>query len=49
MRRQFFVYSYPVEIDRCIYCEGVWLDAQELEVLQYLYEHKEEFFDGEHF
>ncbi|MDD2866350.1 MAG: zinc metalloprotease HtpX, partial [Candidatus Omnitrophica bacterium] len=22
MRRQFFVYSYPVEIDRCVYCEG---------------------------
>lgn len=43
MRRQFFVYSYPVEIDRCIYCAGVWFDRQELEILQYIYEHKEQF------
>ncbi len=46
MRRQFFVYSYPVEIDRCIYCEGAWFDRQELEILQYLYEHREQFFEG---
>lgn len=45
MRRQFFVYSYPVEIDRCPYCEGVWFDRQELEILQYIYENKEKFFD----
>lgn len=43
MRRQFFVYSYPVEIDRCIYCDSVWFDQQELEILQYIYEHKEKF------
>ena len=49
MRRQFFVYSYPVEIDRCIHCEGAWFDRQELEILQYIYEHKEQFFDGENF
>lgn len=41
MHRQFFVYSYPVEIDRCINCSGVWFDKQELEILQYLFEHKE--------
>lgn len=45
MRRQFFVYSYPVEIDRCVSCEGIWFDKQELEVLQYIYENKERFFD----
>ncbi|MFH1201426.1 MAG: zinc metalloprotease HtpX [Candidatus Omnitrophota bacterium] len=49
MHRQFFVYSYPVEIDRCQYCAGVWFDKEELEALQYIYEHKERFFDGEHF
>ncbi len=49
MRRQFFVYSYPVEIDRCSRCGGIWFDKQELEVLQYIYENKEEFFDGENF
>lgn len=43
MRRQFFVYSYPVVIDRCVSCSGVWLDKDELEVLQYIYEHKEKF------
>jgi Zn-finger nucleic acid-binding protein len=43
MRRQFFVYSYPVEIDRCPYCTCVWLDKEELELLQYIYEHKEEY------
>jgi len=46
MRRQFFVYSYPVEIDRCISCGGLWFDKQELEVLQYIYENKDKFFDG---
>ncbi|MGE5279126.1 MAG: M48 family metalloprotease [Deltaproteobacteria bacterium] len=49
MRRQFFVYSYPVEIDRCISCGGLWFDKTELEVLQYIYEHKDKFFDGEGF
>lgn len=45
MRRQFYLYSYPIEIDRCVRCDGVWLDKLELEVLQYLYEHKEDLFD----
>jgi len=49
MRRQFFVYSYPVEIDRCVSCNGLWFDKQELEVLQYIYEHKDKFFDGQGF
>jgi hypothetical protein len=45
MRRQFFVYSYPVEIDRCISCDGIWFDKEELEILQYIYQKKEEYFD----
>ncbi|MBI5873682.1 MAG: M48 family metalloprotease [Candidatus Omnitrophica bacterium] len=49
MRRQFFVYSYPVEIDRCTRCDGIWLDKNELELLQYIFEHKEQFFDGKSF
>jgi heat shock protein HtpX len=49
MRRQYFVYSYPVEVDRCTYCDGLWFDKMELETLQYIYENKEKFFDGEPF
>ena len=44
MLRQFFVYSYPVEVDRCAYCGGTWFDKYELEILQYLYENKEVLF-----
>jgi Zn-finger nucleic acid-binding protein len=43
MLRQFFVYSYPVEIDRCIFCDWTWFDKQELELLQYIYQNKEKF------
>jgi heat shock protein HtpX len=43
MRRQFYVYSYPVMVDRCIICNGVWFEKNELELLQYLFEHKEDF------
>lgn len=49
MRRQFFVYSYPVEIDRCMYCTGIWFDKQELELLQYIYEHRDKYFNGKYF
>jgi len=47
MRRQFFAYSYPIEIDRCIFCSGIWFDKLELEILQYIYERKDKFFDTE--
>lgn len=40
MHRQLFVYSYPVEIDRCISCSGLWFDKSELEILQYIYQEK---------
>jgi LSD1 subclass zinc finger protein len=49
LRRQYFVYSYPVEIDRCISGDGIWFDRQELEILQYIYENKERFFDDTSF
>lgn len=47
MRRQFFVYSYPIEIDRCIGCGGVWFDKQELEILQHIYENYDKFLYAE--
>jgi len=43
MRRQFFVYSYPIEIDRCFSCDADWFDKQELEVLQCLYQNKDKY------
>ena len=42
MHRQFFNYSYPVEVDSCSNCQETWFDKDELEVLQYIYENKEE-------
>jgi heat shock protein HtpX len=41
MHRQFFNYSYPVEIDKCPKCEAIWLDKDELGILQYIYENKD--------
>lgn len=43
MFRQFFSYSYAVEIDQCQNCHGYWFDVQELEVLQYIYQNKDKF------
>lgn len=45
MLRQFFVQSYPVEVDRCSFCNASWFDRDELETLQYLYEHKEKLYE----
>lgn len=47
MRRGYYNSSYPVEVDRCINCSSVWLDRLELQLLQYIYEHREEFFRHE--
>ncbi|MDD4941006.1 MAG: zinc metalloprotease HtpX [Candidatus Omnitrophica bacterium] len=44
MRREFYAYSYAVEIDRCVRCKKVWFDKDELEILQYLFEHNKELF-----
>lgn len=46
MHREFFVYAYPVEIDNCCHCAGIWFDKEELELLQCLYEHKEDLFEA---
>jgi heat shock protein HtpX len=53
MHREFYAFSYPVEIDRCAVCKKVWFDKNELEILQYLFEHNKELFNvgdilGEH-
>jgi len=37
MKRSLFE-SYPVEVDVCDYCDSIWFDKDELEVLQYLVE-----------
>ena len=47
MLRQFFVYSYPVEVERCAYCGGTWFNKYQLEILQYLYENKEILFKSD--
>lgn len=38
MMRNFYTLAYLVEVDRCIFCDGVWFDKDELEVVQYLIE-----------
>jgi len=39
--RQFYTAAYPVEVEKCFQCGLTWLDHQELELLQYLYEKRE--------
>ncbi len=38
MLKTFYSLVYPVEVERCVFCQSVWLDKDELEVLQYLIE-----------
>ncbi len=38
MKRRFVNQQYLVEIDSCQACSRIWFDADELDVLQYLYE-----------
>lgn len=38
MIRGFYSLAYPVEVDRCVQCQFVWFDSDELEILQYLIE-----------
>jgi len=38
MRRKFFSYVYPIEIDECQMCQCVWFDKDELEILQCMFE-----------
>jgi len=41
MRRSFYTYQYLVEVDKCTRCTMVWLDKDELEIIQYLIEHSD--------
>ena len=41
MRRGFYTYQYLVEVDKCTRCTMVWLDKDELEIIQYLIEHSD--------
>ncbi|MBI4846729.1 MAG: M48 family metalloprotease [Candidatus Omnitrophica bacterium] len=38
MGRQFYNMDYIVEIDLCLYCDIIWFDKDELEILQFLHE-----------
>ncbi|MCM8787780.1 MAG: M48 family metalloprotease [Candidatus Omnitrophica bacterium] len=38
MRRRLFSYEAPVEIDVCIWCDIFWFDAEELDIMQVLYD-----------
>ncbi|MCU0650898.1 MAG: zf-TFIIB domain-containing protein, partial [Candidatus Omnitrophica bacterium] len=50
MHHEFYAFSYAVEIDRCLSCKKVWFGKNELEILQYLFEHNKELFQvGEFF
>ncbi len=40
MLKNFYTLVYPVEIDRCNHCQSVWFDKHELEILQYMVEHR---------
>lgn len=42
---KFFTDAYPVEVDQCWSCGYAWLDNQELELLQYLYERRRAWHD----
>ena len=41
MVRKFYSYAYHVEIDECNICKLTWFDADELEILQCLFEMEE--------
>lgn len=38
MLRRHYSYEYAVEVDRCLRCDLVWFDKDELEVLDILVE-----------
>ncbi len=38
MMRSFYNLAYPVEVDKCMRCNLIWFDRDELELLQYLIE-----------
>ncbi|MBF0522825.1 MAG: M48 family metalloprotease [Candidatus Omnitrophica bacterium] len=40
MVRRLFNRYYPVEVDKCPSCRGIWFEREELELIQYLFESK---------
>jgi len=40
MYRKFYSLTYFVDVEQCVFCGLTWLDRHELELLQYLYEHR---------
>jgi Zn-finger nucleic acid-binding protein len=40
MFRSFYSYAFLIELDKCSMCRVTWFDADELEMLQCLIEHK---------
>jgi len=38
LMRMFYSPVYQVEIDKCFYCDHIWFDPDELEILQCLIE-----------
>ena len=40
MVRNFYTMAYLIEVDRCSFCNHVWFDKDELEMVQYLIENK---------
>lgn len=46
--RKWYTESYPVQVEQCWSCSLAWLDAQELELLQYLYEKRQQRILEEH-
>ncbi len=43
--RKFYTEAYRVEVEQCWECGLTWLDRDELELLQYLYEHRRDLDD----
>jgi heat shock protein HtpX len=46
--RKYYTDAYPVEVEQCWECGLAWLDHQERELLQYLYEQRERHLLNEH-
>jgi Zn-finger nucleic acid-binding protein len=44
MHREFFLFSYPIEVDKCIYCGNLWFEKDQLQILEYIYQNKQRFF-----
>lgn len=38
MKHMFYNYVWPVEVDKCLTCQGIWLGKKEMELIQYLFE-----------